>query len=305
LKKLNLILMLAAGLTLPAVSAAAGQNQYPFKTPVIAQYFGIWTETDRGQTWEQKFRDDTPFEKLNRIYIAFGKIVKTEDGHFSIEYDGEVRNAQAVIDRVKAVNPSAEIFISLGGDGRKDQFGGAANDPRFADNVRAFLEKYGLNGLDIDWEMGLNREGLNSLVTSLSSSLHTAGYKVTLAGWPNSSYAYDMAVLKDKLDQINIMSYGRGTSLEYSVNQYVKSGFPADKLIGGIEVEVPYRQSGGTDSLGADGTIAQKANYALTHGLAGMMEWRLDNDYPDESNLNFPRYKGAILLWDIMAGQKK
>jgi GH18 family chitinase len=208
-----------------------------------------------------------------------------------------------VIDRVRTINPAAEIFVSTVGEGGLNEFGGAAKDPEFAAKVRDFLAHYGLNGIDIDWEMGLDKANLSLLVSNLAVVLHPAGYKLTLAGWSWPSYAYDMNVLKDNLDQINIMSYGRGTTLKSCVEQYVSQGFPVEKLIGGVETEVPYHQSGGTDSLGPDGTLAQKANYAVSNGLAGMMEWRLDNDYPEENNLNYPTYKGANELWEIMTAQ--
>ena len=267
--------------------------------PIIAQYFGIFIGGN--QTWEQKFRTDTPFDKLNRLYIAFGKIIKTNDGHFSIAFDGEPKYAQAIIQRMQTVNPNADVFISIGGDGSPGSFGGAANDTKFATNVLNFLRQYDCKGVDIDWETGLDRKNLNQLVTRLGTTLHKYHKKLTLAGWAGISDAYDMRVLSSNLDNINIMSYGTGQPLETSVTQYIKAGFPAEMIIGGIETETHYHDFGGaTDTLGQDGTIRQKANYALTYHLAGMMEWRLDNDYALLDNLNYPTYKGALELWSAM-----
>ncbi len=266
--------------------------------PIVAQYFGIWTETSRNQQWEQKFRADTPFDKLTRIYIAFCKVVTTTDGHLTIQFNGDISHAVAIMDRVRSVNPSAEIFVAVVGEGGANDFGGAAKDPQFASNVRGFLAHYGLNGVDIDWEMGLNKNDLNLLTTNLAANLHPAGYKLTLDVWSTPSAAYDMNVLSQNLDQMNIMSYGRYTRLDQCANAYIQQGFPAEKLIGGVEVEIPY-EGGNTDTLGPDGTLTQKANYVLSNGLAGIMAWRLDNDYPDADNLNYPTYKGANELWQI------
>lgn len=299
MKKITNIL-LASVITGIIGTSHAYKPREPVTKPIIAQYFGIWTETKRGQTWEQKFRKDTPFEKLTRIYIAFCKPVKNDEGHYTIAFDGDIDHAKAIMDRVRSVNPNAEIFVSVVGNGSSTEFGGAAKDTEFAANVQKFLAAYRLNGVDIDWEEGLDKNNLNALVSSLAATLHANGYKLTLAGWSFPSYAYDMEVLRNNLDQINIMSYGKGTTLESCAQEYVKEGFPANQLIGGVETEVPFYQSGGTDSLGPEGTLSQKAHYALDHGLAGMMEWRLDNDYPDEDNLNYPTYKGAVELWDIM-----
>lgn len=288
-KKLLLATLLASTCTFTHAQSTATK-------PIIAQYYGIWTE--KGQQWEQKFRPDTPFDKLNRLYVSFARIIKTADGHFSIEFDGDARNGQAIIDRMRQVNPTAEIFLSLGGDGSDNQFGGAAKDPQFAKNVIQFLNHYGFTGLDLDWEMGLNKDDLNSIVTSLSQRLHDRGYKLTLDVWPFVTSAYDMPLLSQALDQINIMSYGRHLSLSFVAEQFIAAGFPAEKIIGGIETETHY--NGGVDTLGPDGSIMEKVTYVKTHHLAGMMSWRLDNDYAPEDNANLPTYKGALELWDDM-----
>lgn len=269
-------------------SFAQNQNK------IIAQYYGIWTE--KGQVWDQKFRADTPFDKLNRVYVSFGRIIKTNDGHFSVEFDGDEKNGQAIIDRVHAVNGKAEIFFALGGDGSANAFGGAANDPEFASNVLGFLTRHGFDGLDIDWEMGLNKADLNLLIGNLSALLHDRGFKLTLDVWPFVSSAYDMPFLRDRLDQINIMSYGAGLSLDYCVRSYIQAGFPAEKIIGGVETETNY--NGGVDTL--DGSIVAKANVAKQYHLAGMMGWRLDNDYAPRDKPTWPTYQGAIALWNAM-----
>ncbi|RDI48692.1 glycoside hydrolase family 18 protein [Aquicella lusitana] len=297
MKKLHKLLLSA--LTWTIVTSAGAAPFSPGSKPIVAQFFGIWTE--RGQVWEQKFRTDTPFDKLNRLYIAFGKIIKTPEGHFSIAFDGQVEHVQDIIARMKSVNPDAELFLAVGGDGDKNSYGGAANDPQFAENVRQFLGRYGFNGFDIDWEMRLNKQDLNNLVKQLYPTLHSYGYRLTLDVWPYVSFAYDMSVLKDNLDQINIMSYGTGLHLASITAQYEKAGFPRSKIIGGIETERGYNQFGGvTDTLGPNGTIAEKSRFALTEGLAGMMEWRLDNDYTTTANPNYPTYQGAQALWQYM-----
>lgn len=264
--------------------------------PIVGQFFGIWLNPD--QTWKQKFRRDTPFQKLNRLYIAFGKIVTIGD-HLSIAFDGDPNHVTQLIERMRHDNSTADIFLTVGGNDDDQSYGGAANDPAFAENVLQFLDQYGFNGFDIDWENDLDHDHLSQLVKNLHHVFQTQHKKLTLDVWPYPNAAYDMTVLKNNLDQINIMSYGVDASLEYCVNQYVAQGFPVNKIIGGIETEFGYY--GGTDTLGPNGTIAQKSQFALKNGLAGMMAWRLDNDYTTSKNPNYPTYRGAEQLWQSIS----
>src|ERR1700722_4696666 len=145
---------------------------------IIAQYFGIWD--DNGvDNWNQKFREDTPFNKLNRLYVSFGKIIKDSNHFFSVAIDGSEQRVEALVNRVKQINPTAEIFISVGGTGDDSSFGGASKDVNFPHNVLQLLRKYGFTGCDIDWEEGVDTNPLNSLTTRLYEELHSKGYTLT------------------------------------------------------------------------------------------------------------------------------
>lgn len=264
--------------------------------PIIAQYFGIWS----GGGWELKFRNDTPFNKLNRLYVAFGKIVQI-NGHFSIDFDGSLDHIQDIRNRMQQVNPNAEIILVVGGDGSAPSYGGAASDSEFATNVRDFLIQNGFNGLDVDWETNLDRANLSLLLTNLSLVFKPANLKLTLDVWPWMTGAYDIGVFNKTLDQINIMTYGTGLDLDDSVMQFRNAGLSYSKMIGGIITERDFNQFGGTvDTLGTTGTINQKSTYAKRKKLAGMMAWRLDNDYSSIDNPDYPTYQGALALWNYM-----
>lgn len=84
----TLALLLALCLFVSSVFAKNSPNY------IVTQYFGIWV--DPGQIWEQKFRDDTPFDKLTRLNLAFAKLVKKEDQHFSMVFDGEIDHVNAI-----------------------------------------------------------------------------------------------------------------------------------------------------------------------------------------------------------------
>lgn len=273
--------------------------------PVIAQYFFFANEKTRD--WKIKFRGDIPYHLLTRLYIWPAWL---DDGLLVLRDDADSRNPDAA-ERVRALttacraaNPAAEVYISTGYD-NGDMYKKAAERPeRFAASVVAFMRKYGHDGLDMDWENGLVREGLNSLLTALRAAFDEAGaqdgkrYGLTIATWPYVQPAYDFPVMARTLDAINIMSYGRVRDLGSIVDDF--TGFPRDKIIGGVDTEVGYPE-GGEDSLGPDGTIAQKAEYARRNGLAGMMSWRLDNDYVGGDEV--ATYKGAAQLHASMTGR--
>lgn len=95
------------------------------------------------------------------------------------------------------------------------------------------------------------------------------------------------------------MCYGLCEPLDYCAPANINAGFPPEKLIGAIETEGAFR-NGARDTLGANGTIASKVNFAKSHGLAGMMEWRLDNDYSLGNDEAYPTYRGALQLWKML-----
>lgn len=260
--------------------------------PIIADYFGIFD-----QNWNAVLRPDTPFDKLNRLYISFGKIIQDANQHFSVAIDGDPSRVTQVVNQVKQMNPTAELFLTVGGDNGPTSYGGASADSSFSANVITVLNQFGLHGFDIDWENGIQANMLNALTTNMYQAFRSNGYKLTLDVWPYSNPGYDYGVLGQTLDQMNIMSYGPSNSLEYSAEPYINGGIPPSKLIGGVETESGYQ--GGPDTTGPEGTIALKASYAVEKKFAGMMAWRLDNDYcPPGSDM--PSYIGGIQLWNSM-----
>lgn len=90
--------------------------------------------------------------KLTRINYAFANI---QDGQIVIVSPADAPNLATLVG-LKKENPSLQIVISVGGWLWSGNFSDAALTPqsrtRFVDSVVAFVEKYNLDGLDIDWE---------------------------------------------------------------------------------------------------------------------------------------------------------
>ena len=265
---------------------------------IVAQYFGIFDDW-----YTRAMAQNPPFDKLNRLYIAFAWI---EDG--KLTYKNKGYDYQKISDLVTACrnkNPNAEILISSGYDEYGTMYKYAAKDTKstqeFAQSVVDFINTHNLNGYDMDWEKGIDQKGMNDLLDALRKAFDAEKkqYKLTLAVWPQPGKLYDLGEIAGYVDQINIMSYGPNSLLSDSVSAYYDSGngIPYEKMVGGIETEIDYKESGGSDTLGDTGSIKQKCDYALDKRLGGMMEWRLDNDYASGV---VPAFSGAECLYKYL-----
>ena len=264
--------------------------------PIIAAYFLIF---DEGYDQTMTVPDDIPWNKINRLYIAFATVndgiltEATADGTSAEEAEEKIRN---VINLCHNGNPDAEIFISsnFGDQSIDDNYLEAARDPqRFADSVLGFLGKYNLDGYDMDWEtyrINNYAEELLTLLSACNDTLKQAGpnphgkpYKVSHSIWPGVHSPETVASLKDCVDNINLMTYGAesGDDLQSYAESYHEAGFPYEKMIGGVESELGYSENGGHDT---QGSIQEKCEVAKEKNLAGMFSWRLDNDMRDQGS---------------------
>lgn len=83
------------------------------------------------------------------------------------------------------------------------------------DNLEAYIKKYSLDGINIDFEMvdAGDRQNLNDFMRELSNRLKPQGYVVTIDVFPKQdeandvAYAYDYAELSKYADKVIIMTY--------------------------------------------------------------------------------------------------
>jgi hypothetical protein len=257
---------------------------------VIAQYFYI---CDNDQ-WNDP---NVPFKLLNRLYIAFTWIRPNSDGNWVMVYNDpkDQEKITTLIKNTRRTNPGAKIFISSGYDEDGEMYKSAAkNADAFAESVISFIRANDMDGYDMDWENGIDGQAMLTLLTAVKSKLVQAGkqdnktYRLTLAVWPSPNgrgYGSYLPNIAKAVDQINIMSYGPACDLHRCVDSYNNNGVRKNQIIGGV------------DTLGPAGTIVSKCLVAQQNGLAGMMAWRLDNDYVEEGK---PTYKGAVTMYKTM-----
>ncbi|KAL2368872.1 hypothetical protein RJ035_003742 [Blastomyces gilchristii] len=132
---------------------------------------------------------------------------------------------------LKIVKPSLQLYVSIGGWTFSDNntitqpiFGNIARSPanrrKFADNILSFLNQYGFDGVDIDWEYpgapdrGGKEEDTENFVLLMKKIRETfdkSGRKLGITFTGPSSYWYmrwfDLPGLLKYSDWMNLMSY--------------------------------------------------------------------------------------------------
>ena len=301
-------------------SASGGAAPPAPSGKVIAAYWYLVPDpNDDTYSLVMSAPDQIPWQKINRLYIGFATVKdgvltdlpagsSPEDTARRAEMQGRIRN---IVSLCRQNNPAAEIFITsnFGGD-LDSEYLTAAQDPQaFADSVLSYLKEYDLDGYDMDWESRSIDEyapQLTSLLSACHETFAAAGNSprnrpllLTHTVWPGVESPETVAGLADAVDQINVMTYGTGDVYDLAsyADSYAAAGFPNEKMIGGLESEEGYPENGGHDT---QDSVAAKCTYVKTHTLAGLFEWRIDNDMrPDNSP---PTYQVTGWMSDCLSG---
>ena len=167
----------------------------------------------------------------------------------------------------------------------------------FVKQVVAAVEQYHFDGVDIDWEfpgvstgrdVSIDRPNYTKLIKALRQALDSAqesgGTKYLLtAAIPGTSWGserYEMNILDNYLDYVNMMSYdlnnteiachhtplhtstaakAYGFSIEYGVNRFVSLGFNKKQIVAGIAFYGKYYKN--ATALGKSATFSKNIHY--------------------------------------------
>lgn len=198
------------------------ENKEPAKQVIIG-YYPAW----KSYTGYRPEKVDV--SKLTHINYAFANIDK--DFKIAMGYpDIDPINFKK-FQELKKVNPDLKILISVGGWNWSGKFSDMAstdeNRTKFADSCAEFISKYGLDGVDLDWEYPVgggmegnsnspqDKENFTLLLKNLREKLDGKGlkdnkkYLLTIAVGASNYYIKNTEVKKfhKYLNYVNIMTY--------------------------------------------------------------------------------------------------
>lgn len=219
-----------------------------------------------GYSGRSSIYSDTTREVLDIAYYCF--VTPTSEG--ALKYDSMFTRYLA--DTLKLREDGIRVLISLGPScsaAFSDIAASRANSVRFAINLVNFMEEYGLDGVDIDWEFpgdnsprsaSVDRENMVTMCKIVREKLDEATdegapkYLLTSA-IPSTSWGadrYNFKGLNESLDYVNMMSYdlikdyqtthlsalytssydgGFGFSVAYGVRVFTQKGLDPNKII--------------------------------------------------------------------------
>lgn len=252
--------------------------------PVLLGYFPEWAVYDRGYHVSA-----IPAAKLTHICYAFAKIERGEiaivDRYAALEKtypgdppaDGEIRGNFRQLQLLKQKHPHVKTLISVGGWTLSSPFSDVAltaeSRQRFAASCVKFIQQYGFDGVDLDWEYPVSgglegnrnrpedranyvlllaelRKQLDAVATKAKPTLLTIASPVGSWKLPN----FDLPGLAKHVDWFNVMAYdlaggwdkstgllanlfakpGETRCVDTSIMAYLKAGVLPEKIVLGV-----------------------------------------------------------------------
>ncbi|EQC24855.1 hypothetical protein SDRG_17254 [Saprolegnia diclina VS20] len=224
----SLALALVAIVALPQADAAR----------VVGMYYPNRPEAPR--------IEDVQLKASTHVFYAF--VIPNADGSLPTP-EGLAHFAQVV--RSKGAKP----VLSIGGGGQSANFpplaASAASRNTFVQAVRSLVNKYNLEGVDIDWEFPDSDSDFNNYRVLAQQVRQALGAgKVVSAALPGWISRDQMApIVNESLDFVNLMLYdnvysndgrpnaalmGDDSSVQSAVGNWLGAGVPASKLVVGV-----------------------------------------------------------------------
>jgi hypothetical protein len=167
----------------------------------------------------------------------------------------------------------------------------------FAKSIPDLLKKYGLAGIDFDWERvprQMTTDDASFLFTQTKGYLKENGLSfmsITPDGPSPTDQALDIDIVNNLFDAVIAQSYNR----VYYIDNYIDAKIKPSILYCGICAENP------SGFYPPNSDITPYTQKVKEYNLPGLYMWRLDNDNTDPQR-NVPRYTITSLMWTYSRG---
>ncbi|WP_419211907.1 glycoside hydrolase family 18 protein [Maribacter sp. X9] len=262
-----------------------------------------------------------PVEKLTHIIYSFTNVI---DGEMKFGEPEEAGSKLKALVQQKSRNPDLKVMIACGGwgaDGFSDMALTEDSRQKFINSAHEFIEKYQLDGMDMDWEYpGISGAGttarkedtknFTALMKGLREMLDTFDQPKILtfasAGWKRY---YDFIELNEVMkyaNYTNVMTYDQVSGVSVYTGHHTPLGAVKAEEIEGtpFEVELDSLFKNG-DNLDSDPRSVQKiVDFLIKEGVApkqivigSAFYGRVWKGVPPVNNGLYQRSKGLHIGW--------
>lgn len=282
---------------------------------MVAGYVYAGTLSRWGAISFEKIFDKTALETLDVVNYGFATVSK--GGNLQLDNTGYMKYIDEVL-KLRKHGVRVLLCIAENSANFSDMASTQAGIDKFVAQVVEAVEKYHFDGVDIDWEfpgvdsgrdVAIDRPNYTKLMKALREALDArqnrsgTPYLLTAAipGTSWGSERYEMNVLDDYLDYVNMMSYdlnntamachhtslytskdarAYGFSIQYGIDRFVSMGFDKNKIVAGMAFYGKYYKN--AVALGVDAKFQKNIHYTV-----------IKNNYLNNSNF--------IEYWDEIA----
>lgn len=252
-----------------------------------------------------------PYDKLTHINYSF--LIPNADGTFVKITNGW--KLKKIVELAHSQN--VKVSIAVGGWGWDEQFeqmaASAESRTAFVQNLKAFVDEYQLDGVDMDWEYpdpGQSSLNYVALMTELRAALPDKLISTAVISYGDDTGLGIPSESFELVDYVNVMTYdgpdhGTMEQFEKGLQYWSSRGVPKEKLNIGVPFysrpsEVIYSKliaadpaAAQTDTFDYFGTlqnyngiptIKKKTELAMQNA-GGIMFWELSQDVQGELSL--------------------
>lgn len=191
--------------------------------------------------------DSVRYNKMTHVIYAFVD-VRSNGSLTGIAMSGDTR-LTAMVQKAHAAGTKALISVGGGGNNHDTTFAPMADNPTarsaFVSNMVTFVNNYGLDGVDIDWEFPDDTANANDfavLMSDLDTAMHSRGKLLTAAvaadGWFGK---HILNSVFNNVDFLTLMAYDGETTTPayshavYSLDYWSGRGLPQSKTVLGVQ----------------------------------------------------------------------